>query len=141
MESLEQRISEFTADITARAKDTPAIAQAMLTFLSRYDNITKSATFATARLSSALHRFGWVFGGNTSSSQGGHLRRGRRIPINAKSAGRRRGKVSIGKGKILQGRPKGMKVATYPNVHNMRVKKPPKGKRKHSLQSSIVQGT
>ena len=141
MESLEQRITEFTADITARANDTPAIAQAMHTFLRRYDNITKSGTFATARLSSALHRFGWVFGGNTSSSQEGHLRRGRRIPINAKSAGRRRGKVSRGKGKILQGRPKGMKVATYPDIHNMCVKKPPKGKRKHSLQSSIVRET
>ena len=88
MESLEQRISKFTADIAARAKDTPTIAQAMHTFLSRYDNIMKSTTFATARLSSALHRFGWVFGGNTSSSLGGHLHRGRRIPINAKSAGR-----------------------------------------------------
>lgn len=71
MESPEQRISEFTANVTARAKDTPAIAQAMHTFLKRYDNITKSGTFATARLSSTLHRFGWVFGGNTSSSQGG----------------------------------------------------------------------
>ena len=103
MESLEQRISEFTADITARAKDVPAIAQAMHTFLSRYDNITKSATFVTARLSSALHRFGWVFGGNTSSIQGGNLCHGRRIPINAKSAGRRRGKVSRGKGKTYKG--------------------------------------
>ena len=58
----------------------------MQTFLRRYDTITKTGTFVNARITSALHRFGWVFGGSTSSSQGGHFRRGRRIAINAKSA-------------------------------------------------------
>ena len=59
----------------------------METFLRRYDTFTKAGTYFNARLSSALHRFGWVFGGTTSSSQGGYFRRGRRIHINAKNAG------------------------------------------------------
>ena len=59
--------------------------------------LTQSGRFHNARLASALHRFGWVFGGTIKSTQGGHLRRGRRIPVNALSAGRRRKSVSKGK--------------------------------------------
>jgi len=92
-EDLEDKIKGFSADITARAKENLLIHQAMQTFLRRYDNITKAGTFVNARLTSALHRFGWVFGSNTSSSQGGHFHRGRRIAINAKSTGRRRGAI------------------------------------------------
>lgn len=113
----------------------------MQMFLRRYDTITKFGTFANARLTSALHRFGWIFGGNTSSSQGGHFRCGRRIAINAKSAGRRRSAVSRRKGKAIQGRPKGMTIATYTDVHEIPVRKNPKGKRQHSLQKSMISGT
>ena len=113
----------------------------METFLRRYDTLTKAGTFSNARLSSALHRFGWVFGGTTSNSQGGYFRRGRRIHINAKSAGRRRGKVSKGKQKMLQGRPKGVRLATFPDVCEMPIRNKPKGKRKHSLQTNIMRGT
>ena len=113
----------------------------METFLRRYDTLTKAGTFSNARLSSALHRFGWVFGGTTSSSQGGYFCRGRRIHINAKSAGRSRGKVSKGKQKMLQGRPKGVRLATFPDVYEMPIRNKPKGKRKHSLQKSIINGT
>ena len=60
-----------------------------------------------------MHRFGWTFGGATQSSQGGYFRQGRRIPVNAKSAGRRRGKSKKGKGKTLQGRPKGIRIGTF----------------------------
>ena len=140
-EDLEDKIKEFSADITARGKENPQICQAMQTFLRRYDTITKTGTFVNARITSALHRCGWVFGGSTSSSQGGHFRRGRRIAINAKSAGRRRGAISRGKEKALQGRPKGMKLATYTDVHEIPARKTPKGKRQHSLQKSIISGT
>lgn len=135
------KITEVSADIIARVKETPAIAQAMETFLRRYDTLTKAGTFTNARLSSALHRFGWVFGGTTSSSQGGYFRRGRRIHINAKSAGRRRGRVSKGKQKMLQGRLKGVRLATFPDVYEMPVRNKPKGRRKHSLQKNIINGT
>ena len=100
-------------------KEIPAIAQAMETFLRRYDTLTKAGTFSDARLSSELHRFGWVFGGTTSSSQGGYFCQGRRIHVNAKSAGQRRGKVSKGKQKMLQGRPKGVRLAAFPDVYEM----------------------
>ena len=122
-------IAEKIRVSTARVKENPLIGKAMQTFLQRYDTITKAGTFANARLTSALHRYGWVFGGNISSSQGGHFRRGRRIAINAKSAGRRRGKVSRGKEKILQGRPKGMKTAALASIHELPVRNNPKGKR------------
>ena len=69
--------------------------------------------------------------------QDGYFRRGRRIAVNARSAGQRRGKVSKGKQKILQGRPKGMRIASFPDVNEMQ----PKGKTKHSLQKSIINGT
>ena len=89
-----------------------------------------------------MHYIGLVgYGGSTSSSQGGHFRRGRRIAINAKSAGRQRGAISRGKEKALQGRPKGMKLATYTSVHEISARKTPKGKRQHSLQKSIISGT
>ena len=108
------KITEFSADIITRVKETPAIAQAMETFLRRYDTLTKAGSFSNARLSSTLHTFGWVFGGTTSSSQGGYFRRERRIHVNAKSAGQHRG-ISKGKQKIsmLQGRPKGVRLATF----------------------------
>lgn len=60
-----KQIEDFTVDITARVKENAVVAQGMKTFLRRYQNFTESVTFQNARLSSALHRFGWVFGGTT----------------------------------------------------------------------------
>ena len=68
--------------------------------------------------------------------------RGRRIPVNALSAGRRRKSASKGKAKLPPGRPKGMKVATYPKSrYNLPNRKQAPGKRPHSLKHSIQQGT
>ena len=53
--------------------------------------------------------------------QDGYFRRGRRIAVNARSAGQHRGKVSKGKQKILQGRPKGMRIASFPDVNEMQL--------------------
>ncbi len=78
-------IDEFAQDMKARVTATPLVAQGIETFLRRYREM-KACNFATARLSSALHRFGWVFGGSIRSTQGGHLRRGRRIPVNSQAA-------------------------------------------------------
>ena len=116
-----QQFQEFSEDITERIKDTPIVADAMKTFLRRYKLLTKSGGFLNARLSSALHRFGWVFGGTVSrKDHNGRFRRGRRIPVhvNPKAAGRRRGTTTTTRGKavVLQGRPKGMKMATFPKV-------------------------
>ena len=57
-------------------------------------------------------------------------------------SGRRRKSVSKGKAKLPPGRPKGMKVATYPpSRYNMPTRKQAPGKRMHSLKNSIQQGT
>ncbi len=85
---------------------------------------------------SALYKFGWSVGGSIQNTQGGHFRRGHRIPINAKGAGRRRGKSSKGKGKALSGRPKGEHSS-----FTMKPRKEPRGKRMHSLKSCIEKGT
>ena len=61
--------------------------------------------FSDNRIVSALNRFGWVFGGTVTSFQGGLLRRGRRIAVQATAAGRRRKTLSRDKSKVPSGRP------------------------------------
>ena len=69
IDDLVKQIEEFTEDITARVKNNSLVAQGMQTFLRRYNSMTESGQFHNARLSSALHRFGWVFGGSIKSSK------------------------------------------------------------------------
>ena len=91
----------------------------------------KEEKFANATIGSALDKFARRL-----------LCRGQRIPIGAKSAGRRRSGVSKGKAKIPSGRPKGAKIACFPKLkHIMKVRRQPKGKRPHSLHLSIFKGT
>lgn len=71
--------------------------------------------FANATVASALHKFGWVFGGTVRSTQGGHLRRGRRIPVSAIAAGRRHDNTPKGKARAQSGRP----IAHYPSKYTM----------------------
>ena len=73
-------------------------------FCNRYKSMCEQ-TFSTNRIASAFNKFGWVFGGTSSSFQGGMLRRGRRITVQATAAGRRRKTLSRGKGKAPSGRP------------------------------------
>ena len=142
VDAIVKQIQEFADDITTRVKENAVVAQGMQTFLRRYQNLTQNGTFQNARLSSALHRFGWVFGGTIRSSQGGYMHRGRRIPVNAKAAGRRRKFVSRGKAKLPSGHPKGMKIAQYPTSrYQLPCHKQPPGKRLHSLQANILSGT
>ena len=141
IDTLVKQIEEFTEDITTRVKKNTLVAQGMKTFLRRYKGMIESGQFHNARLCSALHRFGWAFGGSIKSTQGGYLSRVRRIPVNALSAGRRRKSTSKGKAKLPPGRPKGMKVATYPTSwYIMPNHKQAPGKRLHSFKNSI-QGT
>ena len=136
-----QQLKEFSEDITERIKSTPIVADAMKTFLRRYKLLTKQGGFVNARLSSALHRFGWVFGGTVSrKDHNGRFRRGRRIPINAKAAGHHRGTTTRGKAVMLQGRPKGIKMATFPkSITSLNIKKRPP-KRPHSLSENVARG-
>ncbi len=75
--------------------------------------------------------------GQSKNTQGGFLRRGRRIPVNAKASGRRRGTLSRGKAKVTPGRPK---HACYPRTNTMTTRKPAKGKRLHSLSANTAVG-
>ena len=43
-----------------------------------------------ARLSSALHQFGWILGGHSIRRHGVFMQRGKRIPVQATSAERRK---------------------------------------------------
>ena len=136
-----QQIQKFSQDITNRVRETPLVANAMKIFLRRYKTLTEPGKFVNVRLSSALHRFGWVFGGTVSrKDHNGHFRKGRRIPVNAKAAGRRKGSASRGKAIALQGRPKGMKIATFPGstLNLQTIQKLPK--RPHSLSQNIARG-
>ena len=55
-------------------------------FISRYNRLKHSLPLLT----SALHRFGWTYGGSVTSRKGGNLRHGRRIAVQATAAGRRK---------------------------------------------------
>jgi len=141
VDDIVQQVQEFTQDITSRVNETPLVANAMKIFLRRYKTLTEPGAFVNARLSSALHRFGWVFGGTVSrKDHNGRFRRGRRIPVNAKAPGHRKGNTSRGKAMALQGRPKGMKIATFPKstVNLQSIHKLPK--RSHSLSQNIARG-
>ncbi len=106
-------MEQIFADITVRIKESSVVVQGMETFIKRYKDMSSRGKFANAALAISLHRFGWVFGGTTKNTQGGFLRRGRRIPVNAKASGRRRGTLSRGKAKVTPGRPK---RACYPSL-------------------------
>lgn len=144
MDTILSNLDYVVADIKTRIVDSLVVAEGTKVFVKRYKEMIKKGKFSNAAIGSALHKFGWVFGGSVRSTQGGHLRRGRRIPVSAKAAGRRRGKLSRGKAKAIQGRPKGMKVAVYsqsPSKFTLQPRRVPKGKRPHSLKSSIINNT
>ena len=83
LDKIVTEIKQVFADIKVRVKDSSVVAQGMETFIKRYKQMLTRGNSANAALGSSLHRFGWVFGGTIRSTQGGFLRRGRRIPVNA----------------------------------------------------------
>ena len=113
-------------------------------FISRYNKLKHSLPLLT----SALHRFGWTYGGSVKSRKGGNLRHGRRIAVQATAAGRRRKDLSRGKARVTPGKPlgllKGQPPAKKPLANDSRyvlpTRREPKGKRKHSLKLSIEKG-
>jgi hypothetical protein len=110
-------------------------------FLQRYKSL--SGLKSTARLASALHQFGWIYGGSISrASTKMKLRRGKRICIQATSAGRRRAKTKRGKSRVPSGRPcrnLSQPVANC-DLHSMPTRSEPKGKRVHLLHKNILKG-
>ena len=76
-------------------------AQNAETFIDRYNRY--SSCKSNAMLASALHKFGWVFGGSVTSQKFGKLRHEKRITIQATAAGRcRKGVKKKGKAPVVQ---------------------------------------
>ena len=66
-------INEFSDDLKKQVKENEVVAQGAQTLLRRYKAM-HTCKFANAKISSALHQFGWVFGGSIQSTQGGYFR-------------------------------------------------------------------
>ena len=134
MKDLQQR---FEKDTSGQLK------QGVEKFCQRYQQITM-LKFSNNRIASALNRFGWVFGGNITNVQGGILRRGRRIAVQATAAGRRRKTLSRRKAKVTAGRPVKNEAMTQRTQGDENISyyipprnlKPPK--RLHSLTTNVA---
>ena len=134
MMDLKQRLERDTSD---------QLKLGVRKFCERYKMMTKQ-NFSDNRIASALNRFGWVFGGTVTGVQGGLLRRGRRIAVQATAAGRRRKTLSRGKSKAPPGRPVKKEVQTIRTSGDdlSRYHIPPRNlkppKRLHSLSKNIT---
>ena len=132
VENMCEMIDFVAEDLKQRLKELPLDEQLFTgtkKFVERYK--CYSSKKSNAMLASALHKFGWTFGGSVSSQKFGKLRHGKRIAIQATAAGRRRKGVKRGKAPITTGRP---------TNHSMPVRNEPVGKRLHNLTSNIFKG-
>ena len=136
---LEVKLEEVFQDLKSKLKENdPQINTGVQKFIDRYNTMKSNALLA-----SALHQFGSMYAGVATSRQGGRLRRGPRIPIQATAAGRRK-YGSRGKSAAPKVRPS-MHCTSKPNTnstnrHMMPVRREPKGKRPHSLAANIHAG-
>ena len=139
---LSNQLDSICDDIKLRIDTDELFRCSIQKFATTYERLSTSSS--NAYLTSAFHRFGWCFGGTITRMQGGVLRRGRRIPIQAKSAGRRRKAIKRGKAVAPQGRapktagkkqlPKDSRYFLPTRAQNNSVKRP------HSLSYNISKG-
>ena len=141
---LDEEITSVLLDLKERMARDPngQLKQGIQKFCQRYKQMAQQQ-FNDNRIASALNRFGWVFGGTVTSVQGGLLRRGRRIAVQATAAGRRRKTLSRGKSKAPSGRPmKKETQTTRTKGDSSRYHIPPRNlkppKRLHSLSGNIA---
>ena len=122
-----------------KIQNDPQLRSGVERFVARYNKMSESNL--NALLASSFHRFGWSFGGSITSMKGGALRRGKRIAVQAASAGRRK-YGSRGKARVTAGKP--VKLAN--NKENLQpsqsrftlpTRRAPKGKRPHDLSLNI----
>lgn len=135
-------IDTIADDIKRRLKGDSIFQQAIEKFALTYRNLSSKPS--NAHLISACHRFGWCFGGTVTRMQSGILRRGRRIPIQAKSAGRRKSLTKRGKAVTAPGRTVKSAFKKHPDwltnnslpikPHNDSIKRP------HLLKCNITKG-
>lgn len=87
-------------------------------FLTRYKDL--AAYRSTAKLASAFHQFGWVLGGTISrTSFRSNACHGKRIAVQATSAGRRRAGSLRGKVRVPSGRPATSSAPSHSSFHSL----------------------
>jgi len=138
LEALSAEVDSIADDIKKNLQNEQ-FANSVKKFVSTYRKLSSKPS--NASLISSLHRFGWCFGGTVTTMKNGILRHGRRIPIQAKSAGRRkggkRGKAAISSGRRPKTAFKSVsktemyKYSLPGRAHNNSTKRP------HSLQQNI----
>ena len=97
-----KEIDAIADDIKQRIISDKQFLQSAAKIAKTYSALSKKSS--NAHLMSVLYKFGWCFGGMIVSRQGGILRRGRRIPLQAMSAGRRRKTATRGMAVTTAGR-------------------------------------
>lgn len=93
-----KKIDSVAEDLKRRLSEHPLDEQLFSgtnKFIHRYNCYSFSKS--NAMLASALHKFGWIFGGSITTQKFGRLRHGKRITIQATAAGRCRKGVKKGK--------------------------------------------
>ena len=98
-----KKIESVAEDLKKRLEEEPVDEQLLYGANKFVDHYFSHKT--NTMLTSALNRFGWVFGGSVSSQKFGRLRHERRITVQATAAGRRRKGMKRGKRmQIAEGR-------------------------------------
>ena len=145
--ALSNELESIFEDLKQRLNDDdPQLCSGMKKFIARYNTMSESHG-SIALLASAFHCFGSQHNSPTTISYiqgGGHIRRGRRIPVEATASGRRK-YGSKGKASAIGGRPpigknkenKQSLVSRY----QLPIRSEPKGKRPHNLRLSVVNNT
>ena len=107
-------------------------------FIDHYNSMKVS--HSTALMASSFHCFGSSNSGTVTHIQGGAIRRGRRLPVQAMASGRRK-TGSKGKAPAPAGRPPiaklGGKIHLTSSRYDLPLRDPTKGKHPHNLAVSI----
>ena len=138
-----QELDSVIADLKIRLQQPdPNLRLGVKKFIDRYNKMKRSNS--TALMTSSFHCFGRTPGGTITSVQGGSIRRGRRIPVQATAAGRRK-YGSKGKAPSTVGRPPANKqkenLVPASSRFTLPLRNKAKGKRPHNLALSVVKGT
>ena len=96
-DQIEELCDKIDFVASSYSKNYPAqLSTGVTKFISRFDKL--SAPNMRPKLASALHQFGWEMG-TTTITQAGQIRHGKRIAVQATTAGRRRKVKSHGMGR------------------------------------------
>ena len=135
---LSQELDLVFDDLKMRLQDQdPQLRSGVRKFINRYNKMKKSPS--NALMASSFHTFGSLHGGTVTNIQGGGVRRGRHIPVQATASGRRKHGTK-GKGPVPSGRP--AKLATnkenlMSTRYQLPIRRQTKGKRLHNISFNV----